>query len=141
MANRIELLTRVYGSGMSPFLLCNLLARRAKQLANGQRVATWSGLINVAVTEFLEGRLLFEVNGQRLQPACDVQAAGPLEKGKHSRPGTIREGGGRKQQPVQEDSRFAWALWDRGVGRNGVSGAEGSGNERRRNERESLKCT
>jgi hypothetical protein len=42
----------------------------------------FSELISVAVTEFLEGRLRYAVNGQRLQSACDPQAAGALENEK-----------------------------------------------------------
>lgn len=103
MSNRVELLTRVDSSETSPFLLCNLLARRARQLANGQRVALCPGLINVAVTEFLEGRLRYEVNGQRLQSAWDAPAAGALEKKKHSRPGRIRERGKGKLHPEADD--------------------------------------
>ena len=86
MSSLAELLGRVESSKMSPLLLCNLLARRARQLANGQGGALFSELISVAVTEFLEGRLRYEVNGQRLQSACDAQAAGALENEKTHNP-------------------------------------------------------
>ena len=129
MSNRVELLTRVDSYKMSPFLLCNLLARRATQLANGQHGALFSRLINVAMTEFLEGRLVFEVNGQRVHSSRDAQTAETVENEKRSGPGATRQRGGRKRQPVPEDSRFASAVRDGGVGRNRVSAAEGSGNE------------
>ena len=110
MANRIELLTRVYGSGMSPFLLCNLLARRAKQLANGQRVATWSGLINVAVTEFLEGRLLFEVNGQSVHSSRDAQTAETVENEKRSAPHATRVRGKGKLDAQVDRLEISWTV-------------------------------
>jgi DNA-directed RNA polymerase subunit K/omega len=90
MRNGLEMLTRVYGPGMSPFLICNLLARRVRQLANGQQVAEWSGLVNVAVTEFLEGRLLFEVNGQRVHSSRDAQTAETGENEERSAPQATR---------------------------------------------------
>jgi DNA-directed RNA polymerase subunit K/omega len=103
MSSRVELLSRVNSSKTSPFLLCNLLARRAKQLANGQRVATWSGLINVAATEFLEGRLLFEVNGQRVHSSRDARTAETVENEKGSGPGTTRGRGKGKLHPEVDD--------------------------------------
>jgi DNA-directed RNA polymerase subunit K/omega len=84
------MLTRVGGSEMSPFLICNLLARRVRQLANGQQVATSSGLINVAVAEFLEGRLPFEVNGQRVLSSRDTQTAETVENEERSAPQATR---------------------------------------------------
>jgi len=93
MSNSVELLTRVNRSQISPFLLCNLLARRARQLANGQHVALYSGLINVAVTEFLEGWLVFEVNGQRLHSSRDAQTAETVENEERSAPHATRERG------------------------------------------------
>ena len=79
MSSRAYLLRRVDSSKMSPFLLCNLLARRAKQLANGQGGGLFSELISVAVTEFLEGRLSYEVNGQRLH---STSVPGPTVSGR-----------------------------------------------------------
>ena len=89
MSNRFELLSRVDSSKTSPFLLCNLLAQRAKQLANGQG-ALFSGLINVALTEFLGGRLEFEVNGQRLHSSRDAHTGETVENEKGSGPGATR---------------------------------------------------
>jgi len=90
MPNGLEMLTAVAGFEMSPLLICNLLARRVRQLANGQRVATWSGLIKVAMTEFLEGRLLFEVNGQRVNSSRDARTAETVENEKRSAPHATR---------------------------------------------------
>jgi DNA-directed RNA polymerase subunit K/omega len=99
MSKRVELLYRVDRFEVSPFLLCNLLARRAKQLANGQQVATWSGLIYVAVTEFLEGRLLFEVNGQRVHSSRNAQTAETVENEERSAPHATRVRGKGKLHP------------------------------------------
>jgi DNA-directed RNA polymerase subunit K/omega len=102
MPNRVELLSRVNSSKTSPFLLCNLLARRAKQLANGQH-ALFSGLINVALTEFLEGRLDFEVNGQRLHSSCDAHTGEMVENEKGSGPGATRGRGKGKLHAEVDD--------------------------------------
>jgi DNA-directed RNA polymerase subunit K/omega len=64
MSNRVELLSRVNVSETNPFLLCNLLARRARQLASGQGVTLCTELINQAAREFVEGTLRYEVNAQ-----------------------------------------------------------------------------
>jgi DNA-directed RNA polymerase subunit K/omega len=90
MPNRVALLSRVDSSKTSPFLLCNLLARRAKQLANAQHVALFSGLINVAVTEFLEGRLEFEVTGQGFPSSRDAHTGETVENRRRSGPGATR---------------------------------------------------
>jgi DNA-directed RNA polymerase subunit K/omega len=103
MSNRVELLSRVDSSKTSPFILCNLLARRAKQLANGQHVALFSGLINVAVTEFLEGRLEFEVNGQRFHSSRDAHTGETVENEKRSGPGATRGRGKGKRHPEVDD--------------------------------------
>jgi len=102
MSSRVELLSRVDSSKTSPFLLCNLLARRAKQLANGQR-ALFSGLINVALTEFLEGRLEFEVNGQRLHSSRDAHTGETVENEKGSGPGATRGRGKGKLHAEVDD--------------------------------------
>jgi DNA-directed RNA polymerase subunit K/omega len=99
MSERVEVLSRVDSFKISPFLLCNLLARRAKQLANGQRVALFSGLINVALTEFLEGRLGFEVNGQRFHSSRDAHTGETLENEKRSGPGATRGRGKGERHP------------------------------------------
>jgi len=75
MSKRVELLNRVDGSEMSPFLLCNLLARRARQVANGQGVPVSSQLVNETLREFLEGKLEYELDGQRLHSALSLIAA------------------------------------------------------------------
>lgn len=102
MSSRVELLSRVDSSKTSPFLLCNLLARRTKQLANGQR-ALFSGLINVALTEFLEGRLEFEVNGQRLHSSRDAHTGETVENEKGSGPGATRGRGKGKLHAEVDD--------------------------------------
>jgi len=102
MSSRVELLSRVNSSKTSPFLLCNLLARRAKQLANGQR-ALFSGLINVALTEFLEGRLEFEVNGQRFHSSRDAHTGETAENEKGSGPGATRGRGKGKLHAEVDD--------------------------------------
>jgi hypothetical protein len=102
MSNRVELLTRVDSYKMSPFLLCNLLARRAKQLAKGQG-ALFSGLINVALTEFLGGRLEFEVNGQRLHSSRDAHTGETVENEKGSGPGATRGRGKGKRHAEVDD--------------------------------------
>jgi DNA-directed RNA polymerase subunit K/omega len=63
MSKRVELLNRVDGSEMSPFLLCNLLARRARQLADGRHAVVSPELVNEVLREFLEGMLKYEVEG------------------------------------------------------------------------------
>jgi len=103
MSSRVELLSRVNSSKTSPFLLCNLLARRAKQLANGQRVTLFSGLINVALTEFLEGRLEFEVNGQRSDSSRDAHTGETGENEKGSGPGATRGRGKGKLHAEVDD--------------------------------------
>jgi DNA-directed RNA polymerase subunit K/omega len=102
MPNRVGLLSRVNSSKTSPFLLCNLLARRAKQLAKGQG-ALFSGLINVALTEFLGGRLEFEVNGQRLHSSRDAHTGETVENEKGSGPGATRGRGKGKLHAVVDD--------------------------------------
>lgn len=101
MSKRVELLYRARRFEESPFLLCNLLARRAKQLANGQQVATWSGLINVAVTEFLEGRLKYEVDGRRPHSMSSSIAATAVNDERHPSNGAKPERGGRRLASVQ----------------------------------------
>jgi DNA-directed RNA polymerase subunit K/omega len=76
MSSRAELINRVNGSEASPFLLCNLLGRRARQLATGQHAALIPELINVALREFLGGSLNYEANGARPHSAAVVAAAG-----------------------------------------------------------------
>lgn len=75
MSSRAELLNRVNSSEASPFLLCNLLGRRARQLAIGQHAALTPELINVALRQFLEGSLKFEANGARPHSAAVAVAA------------------------------------------------------------------
>ena len=74
----------------------------------------WSGLINVAMTEFLEGRLEFEVNGRRLRSSGDVQTTERLENEKRLGPDGTRERGKGKLHPQAEDleiSRLSpWAV-------------------------------
>jgi DNA-directed RNA polymerase subunit K/omega len=78
MSKRVELLNRVDGSEMSPFLLCNLLARRTRQVANGRGVAVSSELVNETLREFLEGKLEYELDGQRLHSALSLIATQQL---------------------------------------------------------------
>jgi len=75
MSKRVELLNRVDGSAMSPFLLCNLLARRARQVASGRHASVPSELVNETLREFLEGKLEYELHGQRLHSALSLIAA------------------------------------------------------------------
>jgi DNA-directed RNA polymerase subunit K/omega len=110
MSNRVELLTRVNSPEISRFLVCNLLARRVRQLANGQRVALLSGLIKVAVTEFLEGRLLFEVNGQRVNSSRDARTAETVENEKRSAPHATRVRGKGKLDAQVDHLEISWTV-------------------------------
>lgn len=74
MSKRVELLNRVDGSAMSLFLLCNLLGRRTRQVANGRGVPVSSQLVNETLKEFLEGNLEYELHGQRLHSALSLIA-------------------------------------------------------------------
>ena len=107
MSNRVGLLTQVNSSKMSRFLLCNLLGRRATQLANGQHGALFSRLINVALTEFLEGRLEFEVNGQRVHSSRDARTAETVENEERSAPHGTRERGKGKLHPEAADMEIS----------------------------------
>lgn len=78
MSSRAELLNRVNSSEASPFLLCNLLGRRARQLAIGEHAALMPELINVALRQFLEGSLKYEANGARPHSAAVAAAAGAV---------------------------------------------------------------
>jgi DNA-directed RNA polymerase subunit K/omega len=79
MSTRSELLNRIGNSDTSPFLLCNLVARRARQLRNAQCTPSFSDLIDVALMEFLGGELKFEVNERGTQSGPDVKTARVLE--------------------------------------------------------------
>jgi len=74
MSKRVELLNRVDGCEMSLFLLCNLLARRTSQVANGRGVPVSSELINETLKEFLEGKVEYELHGQRLHSGLSLIA-------------------------------------------------------------------
>ena len=83
MSKRVDLLNRIDGSEMSLFLLCNLVGRRTRQVASGRGVAVSSELLNETLREFLEGKLEYEFQGQRLHSALSLIAtqrwAGCLE--------------------------------------------------------------
>lgn len=74
MSKRVELLNRVDGSAMSPFLICNLLARRVRQLVDGRHAVVSAELVNETLREFLEGKLEYELHGQRLHSALSLIA-------------------------------------------------------------------
>jgi DNA-directed RNA polymerase subunit K/omega len=74
MSKRVELLRRVDVSEMPSFLPCNLLAGRARQMASGQGVPVSSQLVNETLREFLEGKLEYELHGQRLYSALSLIA-------------------------------------------------------------------
>lgn len=95
MSRRSELLNRL-DSDTSPFLLCNLVARRARQLRNAQSIPLFSDLIDDALMEFLGGQLKFGINGRGRQFAPDAKAARMLE-GKESPSAATIQG-----QPTQE---------------------------------------
>jgi hypothetical protein len=74
MSKRVELLNRVDGSATSPFLICNLRAWRARQVANGRGVAVSSQLVNETLREFLEGKLEYELHGRGLHSGLSLIA-------------------------------------------------------------------
>jgi len=59
---------------MSPFLICNLLARRVRQLVDGRHAVVSAELVNETLREFLEGKLEYELHGQRLHSALSLIA-------------------------------------------------------------------
>jgi len=109
MSKRVELLNRVDGCEMSLFLLCNLLGRRTRQVANGRGVPVSSQLVNETLKEFLEGKLKYELEerGRHLPPSSIATTT--VDNERHPSNGAIRERGGRRLLSVQEvpDSALA----------------------------------
>jgi len=63
MSDRVDLLNRADHSSTSPFLLCNIVARRARQMATTRSVSVSPELINLVFAEYFEGRIRCEVSG------------------------------------------------------------------------------
>jgi len=63
MSHRVDLLNRADPSSTSPFLLCNIVARRARQMATARSVSVSPELINLVFAEYFEGRIRCEVSG------------------------------------------------------------------------------
>lgn len=63
MSDRVKMLNRIDSSETCSFLLCNLLGRRTRQLATRESSSVLPNLVNAALLEFLEGKLLCEFNG------------------------------------------------------------------------------
>ena len=57
---RIKLLGREEVRKVNPYFLCNLIARRAQQLRDGNAWHSVSQAINIALREFVDGDLIFE---------------------------------------------------------------------------------
>ena len=80
MPSRAELLIHVDSSKMSPFLLCNLLGRRARQLGDGWMATGTTERINEALRQFLNGELKYEFDGRRAQTVPSSIATRRYEK-------------------------------------------------------------
>lgn len=89
MGERVELLKRIASPDTNPFLLCNVLARRARQLANRDMGPLSAAVINAAFVELLGGRL------QPGFPSTTPAIAGDPPTGK-DRDGAKAARGGRK---------------------------------------------
>jgi DNA-directed RNA polymerase subunit K/omega len=109
MSKRVELLNRVDGSALSPFLLCNLLARRARQLADGRHVVLSPELVDETLREFLEGKLKYEFEGRRRHPAPSSMVTATADHETHPGNGATPGQGGRRSRSVQEDPDSSFA--------------------------------
>jgi DNA-directed RNA polymerase subunit K/omega len=72
---RIKLLGRKEIRKANPFFLCNLVARRAQQLLDGNVGHSVSQAINIALREFVDGELRVEIaNSNGSATATDARA-------------------------------------------------------------------
>jgi hypothetical protein len=84
ISSRIEMLYRIDYLEISPFLVCNFLARRSKQLRNEQHAMLSPRVINLALKEFLGGKLQIEVKGGGTHTALDSKAAWTAKREEYS---------------------------------------------------------
>lgn len=80
MSKRVKLLNRTIQSKMNPFLLCNILARRTRQIAARRTVNLEPELINRVFEEFLEGELTIELGGRGPRLASGIAKDGAAER-------------------------------------------------------------
>lgn len=104
MSERVKMLSRIDNSETSPFLLCNLLALRARQLATRQSAKVSPRLINAAFLQFLEGKLDYELNGRSTHSAGVPNRSGGAKNENDSRAGASGEPSRRKFQPALESA-------------------------------------
>jgi hypothetical protein len=114
MSSRVELLNRVDGSAMSPFLLCNLLARRTRQLASARHAVLFSELVNEVLREFFEGGLKYEPDGRRPHSTPSLVAPTAVENEQHPSDGGMLERTGRRLPWGREEPNSAPAVLRRG---------------------------
>lgn len=98
MSERVKMLSRIGNSETSPFLLCNLLGRRVRQLATGQSAEVSPKLINAVLVEFREGKLDYELNGRSIHSAGVPNSPGGAKNENDLRAGARREPRRRKFQ-------------------------------------------
>ena len=61
MSTRVDQLNRIASNRPSPFLFCNIISMRTKQLAASYPTKRIPELIDMALGEYLEGNLEYEV--------------------------------------------------------------------------------
>ena len=61
MSTRVDLLNRIASNRPSPFLFCNIISMRTRRLFASYPTKRIPELIDVALGEFLEGKLEYEV--------------------------------------------------------------------------------
>jgi hypothetical protein len=82
MSTRVEMLKRIDSTKPNPFLCCNILSLRTLQLATRYPAKVIPDVINMALAEFLEGKLNHDVIQVKTNPAPDPVEVRSMPKGK-----------------------------------------------------------
>lgn len=114
MSKRVELLNRVDGCALPPFLVCNLVGRRTRQLASGRGAGLSSQLVNETLREFLEGKLKYELDGREGHWVPGSMPTTAADDEKHPSNGAVAECSGKRLRFAEKDSDSALAGLRRG---------------------------